>query len=166
MTRPFKRSKGGLVVTLNEAEAELLGSIPAELSATMQTPAGSGDPVHERLFPRAYLDPTEESAEDDWQDVVHPELVRDRLVALQTLVDTLEQGTRKRGRVEVHLEPDQAQAWLGVLNDARLALGVRLEVTEDLDLSELDADDPNTPAFAVYGWLTWLQGELVETLLG
>jgi hypothetical protein len=166
VSRPFKRSGGGLVVTLNEAEAELLGSIPEELSAAMQTPPGSGDPVHERLFPRAYLDPTEESAESNWQDVVHPELVRERLAALQLLVDSLERGTRKRGRVEVHLEPDEAQAWLGVLNDARLALGIRLQVTEDLDLSELDPNDPDTPAYAVYGWLTWLQGELVETLLG
>ncbi len=34
----------------------------------------------------------------------------------------------------VHLDPDDVQAWLAVLNDARLALGTRIGVTDDTDL--------------------------------
>ena len=30
---------------------------------------------------------------------------------------------------------------------------------------DLDADDPRAPGLAAYGWLTYLQGELVEALL-
>ena len=53
-----------------------------------------------------------------------------------------------------------------MLNDARLALGTTIGVTDDLDLSLLDPSDPESAAYAAYGWLTYLQGELVETLLG
>ena len=56
------------------------------------------------------------------------------------------------------------QAWLGVLNDTRLVLGARLGVTEDDH--DVAPDDPRAPAFAMYHWLTWVQGELVEQLLG
>ena len=55
---------------------------------------------------------------------------------------------------------------MGVLNDARLALGTQLGVTEDTDYADLDPEDPESSALAAYAWLTYLQGELVETLLG
>ena len=55
------------------------------------------------------------------------------------------------------------QAWLGVLNDTRLVLGTRLGVTEDE--RELNPADPQAGAYAMYQWLTWLQGDLVEALL-
>ena len=57
------------------------------------------------------------------------------------------------------LGADDAAAWLTGLNDLRLVLGTRLGVTE-----ETYADEPRHPGLAVYGWLTWLQGELVEAL--
>ena len=55
---------------------------------------------------------------------------------------------------------------LGVLNDARLALGTQLGVTEDTDLADARPDDPATYRFAVYAWLTQLEGDLIDTLLG
>jgi hypothetical protein len=162
----FRRSGDGLVVSLTEAEADLLRSIPDELRPVLEAPPGSDDPVRNRLFPRAYLDPTQESAERDWQELVHPELVRERVAALERLVATLDRARHHEGRVEVELSPDEVQAWLGMLNDARLALGTRLDVTEDLDHDDVGPDHPDAPAYAVYGWLTWLEGELVDMLLG
>ena len=47
------------------------------------------------------------------------------------------------------------------LNDLRLVLGTRLGVTEE---TYVDETGPRTPGMAVYVWLTWLQGELVEAL--
>jgi hypothetical protein len=156
----------GLVVSITEAEAELLRSIPAELSPILSAPVDPDNPVSERLFPRAYLDPTEEGAEREWQELVRPELVRERLASLERLTKSLERGQVRKGRLEVELDPDEAQAWLGALNDARLALGTRLGVTEDLDYDNVGEDHPDAAAYAVYGWLTWLEGDLVETLLG
>ena len=55
------------------------------------------------------------------------------------------------------------QAWLGVLNDTRLVLGTRLGVTEDEP--DIDLDAPEARSYAVYYWLTGLQGDLIEMLL-
>jgi Domain of unknown function (DUF2017) len=162
----FTPKGGGLVVSITEDEAELLRSIPAELGPILSAPVDPDNPVSERLFPRAYLDPTEEGAEREWQELVRPELVRERLASLERLTKSLERGQVREGRVEVELEPDEAQAWLGALNDARLALGTRLGVTEDLDYEDVGEDHPDAAAYAVYDWLTWLEGDLVETLLG
>ncbi|HEX6311599.1 MAG TPA: DUF2017 family protein [Acidimicrobiia bacterium] len=164
--RRFKSQGEGLLVTLTAPEVDLLRSIPDELRPVLGAGRDPDDPVRERLFPRAYLDPTEDLAEQEWQDLVHPELIRERLAALERLVATLDRATERKGRFEVEIDADEAQAWLGALNDARLALGTRLGVTEDLDATAVDADHPDAAAFAVYGWLTWVQGDLVETLLG
>ena len=120
----------------------------------------------ERLFPRAYLDPTEEEAESDWQRLVHDDLVSGRRKALASVEGTLAAATVRRGRFELTLSDEQAQDWLAVLNDARLALGTRLQVTEDLDLSGLDPDDPDTAPYAVYWWLGMLEERLIEVLSG
>ena len=66
----------------------------------------------------------------------------------------------------MHLSAEEANAWLSVLNDARLALGSRLGVTDDTEVAPLDPSDPNAPTLAAYAWLTYLEGELVDTLLG
>ena len=67
----------------------------------------------------------------------------------------------------VELTHDLANAWLGGLNDARLALGVRLKVAENSqqDLELLAPDDPLAAVYAVYNWLGWLQETLLESLM-
>ncbi len=168
----FKRNRRGeLVARLRPEEVELLRRLPDELQPVLDAPpepdvAGEGDAIRQRLFPRAYLDPTEEQAEHDWQSAVHPELVRTKLEALSLLTTTLDRATTTRGRVEVVLSPEESEAWLGVLNDARLALGVALGVTEDLDYGKIRPDDPAAVGYSVYGWLTSLQGQLVDALAG
>jgi hypothetical protein len=67
----------------------------------------------------------------------------------------------RAGRPARAADREQADAWLGCLNDLRLVLGTRLDVTEDTDLDPA-ADDPARQALHVYGWLGWLQ----ESLLG
>lgn len=167
MSRRFKRSRdGGLRVTLSDAELELLRALPTELRE-LYADDDPASPVRSRLFPRAYLDPTAEDAEREWRELVHPELLRARLAALELLASTLDGA--EPGRHDTHvvdLIPEQAGMWLGVLNDARLALGTQLGVTEDTDYDDLDPEDPATSALAAYAWLTYLQGELVDTLLG
>ena len=103
-----------------------------------------------------------------------PELVRERLDGLAAVVRTVDGAPVVRTasdheQTEVTLGPDELNLWLGVLNDARLTLGARLEITDDsnhADEWELLPDDPATPARATYLWLTALQGLLVDTMLG
>jgi hypothetical protein len=62
------------------------------------------------------------------------------------------------------LTAEEAQAWLTALNDLRLVLGTRLDVSEDTFLDRLDAGDPRAPELALYAYLSWLQEQLVEAL--
>jgi Domain of unknown function (DUF2017) len=162
----FDRRGEGVLVTLDANEVELLRTIPDELRGALEKPDAKDDPVYNRLFPSAYLDPTEESAEQEWQELVHPELLQSRLAALELVTATLDRAATKRGRAEVELAPEEVEAWLGVVNDARLTLGTRLGVTEDAESEAIDPSDPTAAARAVYGWLTWFENDLLETLLG
>lgn len=162
---PFRRNRSkGFDVVLEAGEAAVLTRLCEELTTLLSGGDEEPDPVLERLFPRAYLDPTEEEAESDWQRLVHEDLVDGRRRALATVEGTLAGASVRRGRFELTLDEEQALAWLSVLNDARLALGTRLQVTEDLDLSGLDPDDPDTAPYAVYWWLGMLEERLIDVL--
>ena len=171
MARTFKRirSTRELDVVLEPGEAAVLNRLCEELTALLDADGAAdseqADPVLERLFPRAYLDPTEEQAESDWQRFVHDDLVVGRRHAVETVEHSLAGALVRKGRLELSLNDEQAQAWLAVINDARLALGTRLEVTEDMDLSRLDPDDPDTAPYAVYWWLGVLEERLIDVLL-
>jgi hypothetical protein len=64
---------------------------------------------------------------------------------------------------EVRLDREQAGAWLRTTNDVRLALGVRLDITEDTEPPDDPAEDEGQQ-LAVYYWLTAVQGSLVDAL--
>ena len=68
-------------------------------------------------------------------------------------------------RTDLVLAPDAADRWIRVLNDARLTIGTRLDISEDDD-GHLDATDPNVRDRARYVWLTALQDLLVTSLMG
>ncbi len=163
--RPVKRRKrdGRVVVTLPAPVAQLLGQVIAELGEVFTSPP-AGE-VTNRLFPRAYLDPTEEDSEQEFQSLVHDDLVRARLDAVAAVVANLESAKPAGSdRVETVLDDEAEHAWLTVLNDARLTLGTVLGVTEDEPLVFAD-DDPRAAGADMYALLSALQGELVEVLL-
>jgi hypothetical protein len=167
---PFRRNRSnGYDVVLEAGEAAVLTRLCEELTTLLGDgePAGEdqpADPVLERLVPRAYLDPTEEEAEAEWQRLAHGDLMDGRRRAVATVEGTLAGATVRRGRFELTLSEEEALAWLAVINDSRLALGTRLQVTEDLDLSRLDPDDPDTAPYAVYWWLGVLEERLIDVL--
>lgn len=140
---------GGYILRLGPRERELLRSLCAELRSLVE----EEDAAVGRLFPPAFRDDEEASAEYD--RLVRGELVSGRLAALEIVRATLEAD---------RLDEEQLAAWCGALNDLRLVLGERLGVTEDMYERELDPRDPRAPELAVYGWLTWLQGNVVEAL--
>lgn len=155
---------GAVVIGFDPAEVELLREVPEQLRALYA--AETDDPARARLFPRAYLDPTEDKAEQEWQALIHPELLRGRLEGLDGVVSALDAGEVKGRRLRVVLGPDEVSVWLAVLNDARLAFGCRLGIDDDTDVYRFESDDPLALEKAAYAWLTTLQGVLVETLLG
>ena len=140
---------GGYRLRLSAPERDVLRDLCAELRGLVE----AEDAAVGRLFPAAFRDDPEASAEYD--TLVHGELVSGRLAALRTVDETIEAE---------RLDEAQLAAWCGALNDLRLVIGERLEVTEDTYEQELDPNDPRAPDLAVFGWLTWLQGNAVEAL--
>jgi hypothetical protein len=118
------------------------------------------DPALARLFPDAYLDDLDAAAE--FRRFTERSLRETKVAQATTALETL-----RRSGEKVTLSADEAGAWLGALNDVRLALGTRLGVTEEglKELAELPDDDPRAAAFHVYDWLTFLQESLVQSLL-
>ena len=151
----FRSSRDGtMVVSLAEEELGLLRALPDQLREVFG--GDEDDPARSRLFPRAYLDPTAETEEAEWQALVHPSLMRERLDAIELITSTLDRAVLVGEWYQIDLGPDDVQAWLGVLNDTRLG------ITEEEH--QLDPADPDAGAYALYQWLTWVQGDLVEAL--
>jgi Domain of unknown function (DUF2017) len=131
----------------------------------MLSNGSSVDVVTQRLFPRAYLDPTEEEAENQWQALVHDDLVESRLEAMTDVVRSLDAAVPVRGARglrEMVLGDELTAHWIGVLNDARLAVGTALNVTADWTFEALDADDPGYELHALYAWMTELLAALLS----
>jgi len=117
------------------------------------------DPVLARLLPDAYPDDIE--AAGDFRRFTEQELRNGKAAAARTVLATLpEEGGR------VRLSEEEGQVWLRALNDVRLALGVRLSITEDFEAraADLDPADPRSAYIWVYDWLTFLQETLVHAL--
>lgn len=150
--RPIERTQDGAFrLALSSDERELLRGLPAQLRSLLE--ADPADPTLRRLFPPAYEEDPEGEAE--YRRLMGNELLDGRRAALETLETTA--GRDRLSEEDVH-------AWIGALNDLRLVLGTRLDVTEDVYEGEPDPGDPLAPELAVYGYLTWLQDSLVSAV--
>ena len=147
----FERDKaGGVELRLSREERSLLAGVVAELRELLE--GAPGDPSLRRLFPPAY---DEAEDEESYRELMGGELLAGRLAALDLVARTVDQE---------RLDAEEADAWLRALNDLRLALGTRLDVQEDTFAKQVRQDDPRAPALAVYGYLSWMQEELIATL--
>jgi hypothetical protein len=150
--RRVERTQAGTYrLHLPEPERDLLGNLVEQLrDLLLET---TDDPSVRRLFPTAYN--TDPERDREYQQLVRDELLERRLAALGTVEATLSSD---------ELDLEQTSAWLSALNDLRLVLGTRLDVGEEL--IEVEADDPDAPAYAVYEYLAFLLSEVVDALAG
>jgi len=89
----------------------------------------------------------------------------DALAVVRTLDGVSDDGS---GGGVLKLTPGESQQWLGTLNDLRLTIGTRLEVTDEDEggeLYRLPDSDPRKPMVMAYLWLGALQESLIETLM-
>ncbi|MDX2680817.1 MULTISPECIES: DUF2017 domain-containing protein [unclassified Streptomyces] len=151
--------------------AELFAEGPSEPPA---------DPVLRRLFPDAYTDPegTPGPQQADEQKAHSAEFrrytendlragKRENALAVVRSLDTLAAEAAGEGGAVLKLTPQESQQWLRALNDLRLAIGSRLEITDEDDtdlLYRLPDEDPRKPMVMAYLWLGGLQETLVTTL--
>ncbi|MGY1602553.1 DUF2017 family protein [Geodermatophilus sp. SYSU D00815] len=156
--RPFRRRGEHVVARLEPAEAGIVGLLLDQLEQLLTADADdvAGDPVLARLLPDGHRGDPRLAA--DYRELTESSLRSGKADDLATVRATLPPGGG-----DVRLDPDQAAAWLRSTNDLRLALGTRLEITEDTEPPE-DLTGEEAQQLAVYYWLTSLQGSLVDAL--
>lgn len=145
---------GTIAVGLGDTEREVVRNLLNQLRMLVR--AETTDPLDEtspvrRLFPTAY--PDDADREEEYQELARGSLVEQRLAAIDTVAQTLDSDT---------IDDETAGAWLTTLNDLRLVVGTRLDVSEDQ--VELDPDDPDLHLHAVYDYLGFLVDRLVRAL--
>jgi hypothetical protein len=148
--RVRRTRRGDFEVRLSSEERDLLRNVAPQLREML---AGDlDDPQLKRLFPTAYHDDAERDRE--YQQLVRDDLADRRRAAVELLVETVDRS---------RLEEAELLAWMGAVNDLRLVLGTRLDVSEETDLA-LHPDDPDAPLLALYGWLGYLLESIVAAL--
>ena len=170
----FKSRFGGkLTLELDDAELGVLSQLFEQMSELLEDPENetgadplakmlnmsgstqiSEDPALARLFPDGYS--ADEHASADFRRFTAQDLRSQKVAALNSVTETLKDWPGKSS-----VTPQQAQDWLKALNDLRLVLGTRLEIT---DSSDRDLD-PEDPGMHLYNYLTYLQGTLIDTLI-
>ncbi|PBC82646.1 protein of unknown function [Streptomyces sp. 2224.1] len=187
---------GGAVVPLDEVEISILRSLAVQLMELLGPGEEAGgsesddllasifndgpseppaDPVLARLFPDAYggpdLVPDDDvrAASAEFRRYTENDLrARKREDAL-ALIRALDGLAPAGDSALLRLDAGECRQWLGALNDLRLAIGTRLEVTDEEDggeLLRLPDSDPRKPMVMAYLWLGGLQETLVDSLMG
>jgi hypothetical protein len=157
--KAFRRRGDDVVARLDPAEAGIVGLLLDQLEQLLAAAEDdvAGDPVLARLFPEGHRgDPR---LADDYRELTESALRGGKADDLATVRASLPHDGG-----EVRLDGDQAGAWLRTTNDLRLALGTRLDITEDTEPPD-EVTDENGQQLAVYYWLTALQGSLVDALV-
>ena len=81
----------------------------------------------------------------------------ERLSTLEMVSDTIDASDLAEG---------QLLGWLAAINDARLVLGTRLDVTEESTEKDFANDESARSTYELYLFLSWLEGRIVDVLGG
>ncbi len=150
------------------------------------------DPVLRRLLPSAYDDEQEAGEFRRYTEhglrekkKAHAHLIYEALLPQDE--DWNGDIPLDKGKMEVRFPIADAMAWLGGLNDLRIALAVRLGfgaergkpgqtdgANEDSDANNSESlhkkyelmldSDPMKAVYAVYSWIGWLQQSLLDAI--
>src|ERR671926_1078297 len=126
----FRRNGRQCVATFAIDEVRVLRKVAGEVVALLTDGFDHGDPVVDRLFPDIYPDRPEDSAE--FRRYTEGDLKTGKIDQAGAILAALPDD----GPGEVRLDGEEAEAWLRAINDARLAMGTRLDITAETDLSE------------------------------
>jgi hypothetical protein len=146
-----KTRQGDFEVRLGDDEREVVTNVLGQLADALRGDA-SADPGFRRLFPVAYAQDAGKEAE--YRELVGDELVQKRLASIELATAALQ---------EERIDEERLLALMGAVNDLRLVLGTRLDVSEETDLA-VDPMDPEASAFALYGYLGFLLETCVDAV--
>lgn len=149
--RMFAVAKDGQIsVRLEDTMRALLRQVSEELREVLLV---DDDSQVRRLYPTAY--PDDEELEQGYQDMVHDQLLMQRLDGIDQLQATVDDET---------ISIEVADAWMTTINQVRLVLGTQLDVSES-DLEKLDEADPAATGVVVYQVLSHVLEELTRARL-
>jgi hypothetical protein len=148
--RVRRTRQGDFELRLPDDERALLRNVAPQLRQLLD--GDLDDPALRRLFPTAYADDAERDRE--YHQLVRDELADRRRAAVDTLLATVDQA---------RVDEEQLLAWMGAVNDLRLVLGTRLDVSEETDPMP-GPDDPDAALLVLYGYLGYLLESIVEAL--
>jgi hypothetical protein len=141
-------------VRLSASERDAVRSFAAQMRALLTAETAASDPSVARLFPPALPD-DDVLGNLEYEQQHGDELLLGKLEALDTLERTV---------AATEVNEDELLAWLGSLNSIRLVVGTRLGVTEETTERDFAGDEEAAGLFELYGYLTWLQGWVIEAL--
>lgn len=151
---PIKRTRRGhFELHLDLDERDILRGLPDQLRSLIESEDPTSDPAMARLYPPAYEDDPIRNLE--YERLAGDDLTSQRLSSIGAMEASIDAD---------RLTEEQLLSWLGVLNDLRLVLGTRLEITEETSEDDFAPDDPRASSFALYGYLTWLVDAIVRAL--
>ena len=153
MPRPFRRRGGRFAVSLSDQERTLLTEVCRQSRELLEAEDPSSDPAVARLFPPAYQDDPLQNLE--FEQAVGEAPRNGKLAAIATV---------ERTARAAELSEDELLAWMGVVNDARLVLGTRIEITEQATERDFPPDHPHHETFGIYVYLTWLEDRMIRAL--
>lgn len=153
MARPFRRRGSRYAVSLSEDERTMLTELCRQSRALLEAEDPSSDPAVARLFPPAYQDDPLQNLE--FETTMGDTPRNGKLDAIATVERTVR---------ATDLSEDELLAWMKVVNDARLVLGTRIEITEQATQRDFPEGDPRHESFGVYVYLTWLEDRILRAL--
>ena len=162
----FRRHGQKCVANFARDEVRVLRKVAGEIVGLLMDGFDHGDPVVSRLFPDVYPELPEDAAE--FRLYTESDLKSGKIDQAGAILAALPDD----GPGEVRLDGEEAEAWLRAINDVRLAMGVRLDLTGNTDVGdELDDaimhDPSSTRVFqlSVYAYLGYLQESLLNALM-
>lgn len=137
-------------IRLDEVHRDLLRM----LASDMRDVVLERDPTAWRLFPNPYEDDPLQALQ--YEEMMSDDLREKRLAALQMLEDTAD---------ATELNEEEVQQWMTSVNDIRLVLGTRLDVTEESDFEDWPEESREQMMFSVYGLLGYILEEIVVAVM-
>jgi hypothetical protein len=151
--RVRRARRGGYVLDLPPEEREVLRGLAPQLVALLEEADPASAPWLIRLFPVAY--PQDEERDAEYRRLMHEDLKTRHLQALRTMEATVD---------ATELGEEEVLAWLGALNELRLVLGTRLDVSEETTDDDFEPGSEEEGIFGLYVYLGWLQEQVVAVL--
>ena len=180
MAQGFKSTPQGYSASFNDEEVKLMVKLFKDVALTLEPePAEGTDELAELVGitedPQVPLDPAVARmlpvASDD------PEVADEFRRYTERTLREMKIGHLKMAAVDIEaknvvLNEEHAQAWAAALNDVRLTLGSRLDISSDADAEAVAAHDDwrkvqtvEDYMSLVYNFVTWLQDTLMEAML-